>query len=66
MPFNLNKAEKSLYSELEKLSSAWEALDRQVKSKVFDLSAMEERLSKNAMDVSCGQRLTHGYLTWYL
>ncbi|KAF9454051.1 BRE1-domain-containing protein [Macrolepiota fuliginosa MF-IS2] len=44
------EAEKSLYAELDKLSSAWEALDRQVKNKVFELASMEERLSKSAMD----------------
>ncbi len=47
-----HKAEKSLYAELDKLSSAWEALDRQVKNKVFELAAIEDRLSKSAMDVS--------------
>ena len=40
-----------LYAELEKLSAAWEALDRQVKSKVFDLSAMEEKVSKSNLEV---------------
>ncbi|KXN91035.1 E3 ubiquitin-protein ligase BRE1 [Leucoagaricus sp. SymC.cos] len=44
------EAEKALYAELDKLSSAWETLDRQVKSKVFDLAALEERLSKSQMD----------------
>ena len=45
------QAETSLYAELDKLSAAWEALDRQVKSKVFDLTAMEERLAKMGHDV---------------
>ena len=40
-----------LYAELEKLSAAWEALDRQVKSKVFDLSAVEEKVSKSNLEV---------------
>nr|VWO99564.1 E3 ubiquitin protein ligase (EC [Ganoderma boninense] len=40
------QAESALYSEIEKLSSAWEVLDRQVKNKVFDLSALEDRMSK--------------------
>lgn len=44
------QAEKSLYAELDKLSAAWEALDRQVKSKVFDLVAMEDRLTKIGLD----------------
>ncbi|CAA7261702.1 unnamed protein product [Cyclocybe aegerita] len=38
--------EASLFSELEKLSALWESLDRQLKSKVFDLSSLEERLTK--------------------
>jgi len=45
------QAETSLYAELDKLSAAWEALDRQVKNKVFDLTAMEERLQKMGHDV---------------
>ncbi|KAJ7747309.1 BRE1 E3 ubiquitin ligase-domain-containing protein [Mycena metata] len=40
----------SVYSELDQLSAAWEALDRQVKSKVFDLKEMEERVSKSGLD----------------
>ncbi|OBZ67158.1 E3 ubiquitin-protein ligase BRE1 [Grifola frondosa] len=44
------QAESALYSELDKLSAAWEALDRQVKSKVFELTAMEERLTKIGLD----------------
>ncbi|KAH9929494.1 BRE1-domain-containing protein [Epithele typhae] len=43
---NREQTESALYDELDKLSSAWEALDRQVKSKVLDLAAMEERLNK--------------------
>ncbi|KAJ3567584.1 hypothetical protein NP233_g6273 [Leucocoprinus birnbaumii] len=44
------EAEKTLYSELEKITSAWETLDQQVKSKVFDLAALEERLSRSQME----------------
>lgn len=40
------QAESALYGEIEKLSSAWELLDRQVKNKVFDLSALEDRMAK--------------------
>jgi E3 ubiquitin-protein ligase BRE1 len=47
------QAETSLYAELDKLSAAWEALDRQLKSKVFDLTVMEERLAKMGHDVCC-------------
>jgi len=52
------KAEKSLYLELEKITSAWETLDKQIKNKIFDLSSLEERLSKSQMDVS-GQTSVH-------
>ncbi|KDQ57820.1 hypothetical protein JAAARDRAFT_178316 [Jaapia argillacea MUCL 33604] len=44
------QAETALYAELDKLSAAWESLDRQVKSKVFDLTAMEDRLTKIGVD----------------
>jgi len=40
------QAEASLYTEVDKLSAAWESLDKQVKNKVFDLSAMESQLKK--------------------
>ncbi|EJF65375.1 BRE1-domain-containing protein [Dichomitus squalens LYAD-421 SS1] len=39
-------AESALYAEIDKLSAAWEGLDRQVKNKVFDLSNLEERVTK--------------------
>ncbi|KAH7911989.1 BRE1 E3 ubiquitin ligase-domain-containing protein [Hygrophoropsis aurantiaca] len=42
----LTQTEATIYAELDKLSSSWEALDRQVKSKVFDLGTIEERLTK--------------------
>jgi len=54
----IGKAEKSLYLELEKITSAWETLDRQIKNKIFDLSSLEEKLSKSQMDVS-GQISVH-------
>ncbi|KAJ7076313.1 BRE1 E3 ubiquitin ligase-domain-containing protein [Mycena belliarum] len=44
------KDKAPVYSELDQLSAAWEALDRQVKSKVFDLKDMEERVSKSGLD----------------
>lgn len=40
-----------MYSELDQLSAAWEALDRQVKSKVFELKDMEDRVVKCGLDV---------------
>ncbi|OSX66316.1 hypothetical protein POSPLADRAFT_1043769 [Postia placenta MAD-698-R-SB12] len=45
------KAESALYNELAQLSAAWEGLDRQVKSKLLDLSGMEERLTKSNLEV---------------
>ncbi|KAJ7091203.1 BRE1 E3 ubiquitin ligase-domain-containing protein [Mycena epipterygia] len=39
-----------VYSELDQLSAAWEALDRQVKSKVFELKDMEDRVVKCGLD----------------
>ena len=45
------QAETSLYTEIDRLSAAWETLDKELKSKVFDLSAMEERLSKLSVEV---------------
>ncbi|KAH8093847.1 BRE1-domain-containing protein [Cristinia sonorae] len=43
-------AENALYVELDKLSAAWEGLDKQVKSKAFDLTAMEEKIQKTLVD----------------
>ncbi|KIP08412.1 hypothetical protein PHLGIDRAFT_88220 [Phlebiopsis gigantea 11061_1 CR5-6] len=40
------QAETSMYAELERLSSAWEALERDLKSKIYDLSAMDDQLKK--------------------
>ena len=45
------QAETALYTELEKLSTAWEALDKEVKNKSFDSAAVEDRLSKSAIEV---------------
>ncbi|KAI0645645.1 BRE1-domain-containing protein [Trametes meyenii] len=45
-----DQAESSIYSELDKLSTAWEALDKQVKSKVYDLSALEDRVAKATVE----------------
>lgn len=46
------QTETALYTELERLSVAWEALDKEVKNKLFDLAAVEDRLSKSAIEVS--------------
>lgn len=45
------QAESALYTELERLSIAWEALDKEVKKKLFDSAAVEDRLSKSAVEV---------------
>lgn len=47
-----------MYSELDQLSAAWEALDRQVKSKVFELKDMEDRVSKSGLDVRCPRSIS--------
>ncbi|TFK25168.1 hypothetical protein FA15DRAFT_367027 [Coprinopsis marcescibilis] len=39
------KTEASLYEELEKLSSAWENLDKQLNSKVYKLGELEDKLA---------------------
>ncbi|KAI0063713.1 hypothetical protein BV25DRAFT_1915177 [Artomyces pyxidatus] len=44
------ESEGGLYAELERLSSAWESLDQQLKSKVYDLAAMEERMVKTNIE----------------
>ncbi|KAF9049980.1 BRE1 E3 ubiquitin ligase-domain-containing protein [Panaeolus papilionaceus] len=44
------ESEAAVYSELEKLTSLWESLNQELKSKVFDLAAMEERLTKSGLD----------------
>ena len=45
------QAETALYTELERLSTAWEALDKEVKPKMLDSAAVEDRLSKSAIEV---------------
>jgi len=45
-------AEATLYDEIEKLSTAWESLQAQVTSKVFDLAVAEDRIMKANLDVS--------------
>jgi E3 ubiquitin-protein ligase BRE1 len=45
------QAEDAIYAEVERLSGAWEALDEQLKSKIFSLSAAEERVAKSAHEV---------------
>lgn len=47
------QAETSLFAEIDRLSSLWEGLDQQVKKKVFDLNASEEKLQKMAHEVRC-------------
>lgn len=45
------QAETALYTELERLSAAWEALDKEVKTKILDSAAVEDRLGKSAVEV---------------
>ncbi|KAG1715752.1 hypothetical protein ID866_1420 [Astraeus odoratus] len=40
------QAESSLCAEVDRLSSSWENLEQQLKKKVFDLSAFEEKLQR--------------------
>lgn len=40
-----------MYTELERLSSAWEVLDRELKNKIYDLSAVDEQLKKLTAEV---------------
>jgi E3 ubiquitin-protein ligase BRE1 len=40
-----------LCTEVERMSALWENLDKQLKSKIFDLSAMEEKLGKAMTEV---------------
>lgn len=44
-----------LYSEIERLSEAWQALDEQNASKVFNLAAMEEKMQRLSAEVSAGR-----------
>jgi E3 ubiquitin-protein ligase BRE1 len=45
-------AETALYDEIGKLSAAWESLQVQVTSKVFELAGAEEKIMKANLDVS--------------
>lgn len=45
------QAETAIYSELDKLSAAWESLEKQLKKKVYDLSAADERIGKVNLEV---------------
>lgn len=40
-----------MYTELERLSSAWESLDRELKNKIYDLSTLDEQLKRLAAEV---------------
>ncbi|KAG8803279.1 hypothetical protein FRC16_006286 [Serendipita sp. 398] len=42
----------TFYTEIERLSALWENLDKQLKNKIFDLSNMEEKLTKAAAEKS--------------
>ncbi|KIJ49660.1 hypothetical protein M422DRAFT_66121 [Sphaerobolus stellatus SS14] len=44
------EAANGLYSEIEKLSAAWDSLDRQNKAKVFDMESMEAKIQKLAAE----------------
>ncbi|KAJ7072145.1 hypothetical protein C8F01DRAFT_1243222 [Mycena amicta] len=44
------KEKAPVYSEIDQLSTAWEALERQLKSKVFDLKDLEDRLAKSGLE----------------
>lgn len=41
-----------MYGEVDKLSVAWETLDKQNKLKVFDLAALEDKVLKVTTEVS--------------
>jgi len=43
--------ESSIFAELEKLSTLWETMDRQLKNQISELANMEDRVSKGAADV---------------
>ncbi|KAG0695705.1 BRE1 E3 ubiquitin ligase-domain-containing protein [Suillus ampliporus] len=42
------QAEDAIYTEVERLSGAWETLDGQLKNKIVGLAAAEERVAKSA------------------
>lgn len=59
----LEAALNDVYSEVDKLSVAWETLDRQNKLKVFDLAALEEKLLKVTTEVSGSNHMPTGRLS---
>lgn len=46
-----SKEPSMLCTEVERMSALWENLDKQLKSKIFDLSSMEEKLNKSLTEV---------------
>jgi E3 ubiquitin-protein ligase BRE1 len=42
-----------MFAEVDKLSVAWETLDKQNKLKVFDLLALEDKILKVTTEVCC-------------
>jgi E3 ubiquitin-protein ligase BRE1 len=49
---DLGQALNDVYGEVDKLSIAWETLDKQNKLKVFDLAALEDKVLKVTTEVS--------------
>lgn len=45
------QASNDLFSEIERLSAAWDMLDRQNKTKVFEMDAMDAKLQRMAGEV---------------
>ena len=45
------QAANDLYSEIEKLSAAWDSLDRQNKAKELNMESMEAKIQKLAAEV---------------
>jgi E3 ubiquitin-protein ligase BRE1 len=45
------QAESELYGEMDKLTTAWEDAEKHLKSKVFDLTSMEQQLRKAQTEV---------------
>jgi hypothetical protein len=46
------QSESEIYKELSSLSTAWEGLEKQVKSKAFELYHIEEKLLRTFNEVS--------------
>lgn len=59
----MGQSTNALYTELEQLSKAWEALEQQNHSKVFDLKDAELKVSRLTTEVSCPFRVAHRLLT---